>query len=146
MAQRKLQGMSLYLSENIRAEQAPFIEMLIVPYPTPHVHPPSQHIHFCTLAPPTAEIDRTLKAVTTGVEVFESTFDKLGMSSNATQKDKLETDLKTQIKKLQRMRDTIKAWIGSSDIKDKSALTDSRKLIEAVSHDSRPRGRQRVKG
>jgi len=55
------------------------------------------------------------------------------MSSNATQKDKLETDLKTQIKKLQRMRDTIKAWIGSSDIKDKSALTDSRKLIEAVS-------------
>ena len=82
---------------------------------------------------PTAEIDRTLKAVTTGVEVFESTFEKLGMSSNATQKDKLETDLKTQIKKLQRMRDTIKNWIGSSDIKDKSALTDSRKLIEAVS-------------
>lgn len=65
--------------------------------------------------------------------MFESTFEKLGMSSNATQKDKLETDLKTQIKKLQRMRDTIKAWIGSSDIKDKSALTDSRKLIEAVS-------------
>jgi hypothetical protein len=80
----------------------------------------------------TAEIDRTLKAVTTGVEVFESTFEKLGMSSNATQKDKLETDLKSQIKKLQRMRDTIKNWIGSSDIKDKSALTDSRKLIEAV--------------
>jgi CCR4-NOT transcriptional regulation complex NOT5 subunit len=66
------------------------------------------------------------------------------MSSNATQKDKLETDLKTQIKKLQRMRDTIKAWIGSSDIKDKSALTDSRKLIEAVSYfTSTARSRQR---
>lgn len=60
------------------------------------------------------------------------------MSSNATQKDKLETDLKTQIKKLQRMRDTIKAWINSSDIKDKSALTESRKLIEAVSQCFRP--------
>jgi hypothetical protein len=91
--------------------------------------PLPRHVHLQT----TAEIDRTLKAVTTGVETFESTFEKLGMSSNATQKDKLETDLKTQIKKLQRMRDTIKAWIGSSDIKDKSALTDSRKLIEAVS-------------
>jgi len=67
------------------------------------------------------------------------------MSSNATQKDKLETDLKTQIKKLQRMRDTIKAWIGSSDIKDKSALTDSRKLIEAVSQSHlRPSGREPI--
>ncbi|GFZ51447.1 General negative regulator of transcription subunit 3 [Saitozyma sp. JCM 24511] len=77
-----------------------------------------------------AEIDRTLKAVATGVEVFESTFDKLNHASNATQKDKLENDLKTQIKKLQRMRDQIKAWLGSSDIKDKSALLDNRKLIE----------------
>lgn len=79
-----------------------------------------------------AEIDRTLKAVTTGVEVFEATFDKLNHASNATQKDKLETDLKTQIKKLQRMRDQIKVWLGSSDIKDKSALFENRKLIETV--------------
>jgi hypothetical protein len=102
-------------------------------------HPPFYQSCLSVLQPTTtirstAEIDRTLKAVTQGVEVFESTFEKLGMSSNATQKDKLETDLKTQIKKLQRMRDTIKAWINSSDIKDKSALTDSRKLIEAVCH------------
>ena len=31
------------------------------------------------------------------------------------------------------MRDQIKAWLGSSDIKDKSALLDNRKLIETVS-------------
>ena len=30
------------------------------------------------------------------------------------------------------MRDQIKAWLGSSDIKDKSALFDNRKLIETV--------------
>ncbi|WOO83433.1 General negative regulator of transcription subunit 3 [Vanrija pseudolonga] len=76
------------------------------------------------------EIDRTLKAVAQGVETFEATFDKLNHASNSTQKDKLETDLKTQIKKLQRMRDQIKVWLGSSDIKDKSALLDNRKLIE----------------
>lgn len=89
----------------------------------------------CTWTP-TAEIDRTLKQVDSGVEVFESTFEKLGMATNATQKDKLETDLKTQIKKLQRMRDTIKNWLGSSDIKDKTSLMDHRKLIESVSQPS----------
>ena len=73
-----------------------------------------------------------MKAVTQGVETFESTFDKLNHATNATQKDKVENDLKTQIKKLQRMRDQIKAWLGSNDIKDKSALLDNRKLIETV--------------
>ncbi|RXK37147.1 hypothetical protein M231_05598 [Tremella mesenterica] len=78
----------------------------------------------------TAEIDKTLKGVSQGVEAFESTFDKLNHATNSAQKDKLENDLKTQIKKLQRMRDQIKAWLGSSEIKDKSALLDNRKLIE----------------
>jgi CCR4-NOT transcription complex subunit 3 len=60
------------------------------------------------------------------------TFDKLNHATNATQKDKVENDLKTQIKKLQRLRDQIKAWLGNNDIKDKTALYDSRKLIETV--------------
>lgn len=77
-----------------------------------------------------AEIDRTLKSVATGVEVFEATFDKLNYATNTTQKDKLENDLKTQIKKLQRMRDQIKAWLGNGDIKDKTALLENRRLIE----------------
>ncbi|ODN74773.1 hypothetical protein L202_07094 [Cryptococcus amylolentus CBS 6039] len=76
------------------------------------------------------EIDKTLKAVASGVEVFESTFDKLNHASNSTQKDKLENDLKSQIKKLQRMRDQIKAWLGNGDIKDKTALLENRRLIE----------------
>jgi CCR4-NOT transcription complex subunit 3 len=54
-------------------------------------------------------------------------------STNQTQKEKLEADLKTQIKKLQRLRDQIKTWITSTDIKDKSQLVDNRKLIETVS-------------
>ena len=33
------------------------------------------------------------------------------------------------------MRDQIKAWLGSSDIKDKTALLDNRKLIETVSNE-----------
>lgn len=80
-----------------------------------------------------AEIDRTLKKVSEGVELFESIYDKMQASTNQTQKEKLETDLKTQIKKLQRLRDQIKTWVASNDIKDKSALLDNRKLIETVS-------------
>lgn len=56
----------------------------------------------------------------------------MNASTNSTQKDKCETDLKTQIKKLQRLRDQIKTWISSSEIKDKNQLLETRKLIETV--------------
>ena len=81
----------------------------------------------------TGEIDRTLKKVSEGVELFESIYDKMQASTNQTQKEKLETDLKTQIKKLQRMRDQIKTWVASNDIKDKTQLLENRRLIETVS-------------
>lgn len=88
----------------------------------------------CTLNTPrlTAEIDRTLKKVAEGVELFESIYDKMQSSTNQTQKEKSELDLKTQIKKLQRLRDQIKTWVASNDIKDKSALLENRRLIETV--------------
>ncbi|KAI5449003.1 general negative regulator of transcription subunit 5 [Naganishia albida] len=77
-----------------------------------------------------AEIDKTLKRVHEGVQVFEDMYDKFMLSTNATQKDKLETDLKTQIKKLQRMRDQVKSWQTSNDIKDKGPLDQTRRVIE----------------
>ncbi|CAE6506129.1 unnamed protein product [Rhizoctonia solani] len=76
------------------------------------------------------EIDRTLKKVSEGVELFESIYEKMQASTNQTQKEKLETDLKTQIKKLQRLRDQIKTWVASNEIKDKTHLLENRKLIE----------------
>ncbi|CAE6521666.1 unnamed protein product [Rhizoctonia solani] len=76
------------------------------------------------------EIDRTLKKVGEGVELFESIYEKMQASTNQTQKEKLETDLKTQIKKLQRLRDQIKTWVASNEIKDKTLLLENRKLIE----------------
>ena len=76
------------------------------------------------------EIDRTLKKVQEGVEVFDEIWDKVYNAQNQNQKEKCESELKSQIKKLQRYRDDIKAWITNSDIKDKRPLTDARKLIE----------------
>jgi len=84
-----------------------------------------------------AEIDRTLKKVSEGVELFESIYDKMTSSTNQTQKEKLELDLKSQIKKLQRLRDQIKTWVASNDIKDKTALVDNRRLIETVRNPKR---------
>ena len=79
------------------------------------------------------EIDRCLKKVTEGVELFEDIWQKVHNAANSNQKEKYETDLKKEIKKLQRLRDQIKSWIQSAEIKDKSQLVENRKLIETVS-------------
>jgi CCR4-NOT transcription complex subunit 3 len=76
------------------------------------------------------EIDRTLKKVAEGVDTFETIFEKIQSSSNITQKEKYESELKKEIKKLQRYRDQIKTWLSSNEIKDKRALTENRRLIE----------------
>lgn len=80
----------------------------------------------------TGEIDRCLKKVTEGVETFEDIWQKVHNATNSNQKEKYEADLKKEIKKLQRLRDQIKSWIASGEIKDKSLLMENRKLIETV--------------
>lgn len=86
---------------------------------------------------------------------------QLHNAANANQKEKYEADLKKEIKKLQvrawgpahvswglstlqtqvprnpvcpmqRLRDQIKTWVASNEIKDKRQLIDNRKLIETV--------------
>ena len=54
--------------------------------------------------------------------------EKVHSASGQSLAEKYEGDLKKEIKKLQRLRDQIKSWLGSSDIKDKSALTEARKV------------------
>ncbi|BES95529.1 Not1 N-terminal domain, CCR4-Not complex component [Nesidiocoris tenuis] len=76
------------------------------------------------------EIERCLKKVTEGVDTFEDIWQKVHNATNSNQKEKYEADLKKEIKKLQRLRDQIKSWIASAEIKDKSTLLDYRKLIE----------------
>lgn len=78
------------------------------------------------------QIDKVFKKVAEGVQAFESIYDKIQTTTNASQKEKLEDALKKEIKKLQRDRDQIKTWAASNDIKDKNALIEHRKLIETV--------------
>ena len=54
-------------------------------------------------------------------------------ATNVNQKEKYESELKKEIKKLQRLREQIKTWQSSNDIKDKKPLQEARKSIEQVS-------------
>lgn len=66
------------------------------------------------------------------MEIFHETLDKLNSATTQNQKEKYEVDLKKEIKKLQRLPDTIKGWQSSSEIKDKQPINDARKAIETV--------------
>eukprot|EP00960_Hanusia_phi_P065291 766054-Hanusia_phi.AAC.6 len=77
-----------------------------------------------------SEVDRVLKAVTEGQEVFEEIWQKVHEASTAAQKEKFESELKTQIKKLQRLREQLKTWIAGDQVKDKQPLMEARKRIE----------------
>jgi CCR4-NOT transcription complex subunit 3 len=79
------------------------------------------------------EVDKCFKKVSEGVQEFESIYEKIEQSNNPAQKEKLEDNLKREIKKLQRLRDQIKTWAASNDIKDKAPLLEHRRLIETVS-------------
>ena len=57
---------------------------------------------------------------------------KLYNSSSQLQREKIEADLKKEIKKLQRLRDQVKTWQTMSEVKDKEGLEASRKRIEQV--------------
>ena len=71
-----------------------------------------------------------MKKVDEGVEIFDEVWEKVYSAEQQNQKEKYEGDLKKEIKKLQRLRDQIKAWIGGTEVKDKEPLFEARRLIE----------------
>ncbi len=78
------------------------------------------------------EVDKCFKKVTEGVAEFDAIYEKIEQSNNPAQKEKLEDNLKREIKKLQRLRDQIKTWAAGNEIKDKGPLMEYRRLIETV--------------
>ena len=78
------------------------------------------------------EIDKTFKKVAEGIQAFDGIYEKISSSTNAAQKEKLEDNLKREIKKLQRFRDQIKTWAAGNEVKDKGPLLEERKKIEKV--------------
>lgn len=73
-----------------------------------------------------------MKKINEGIIEFEGLMSKVRTASTTNQKDKLEADLKRDIKKLQRLREQVKGWISGTEVKDKAPLQDARKRIETV--------------
>jgi CCR4-NOT transcription complex subunit 3 len=77
-----------------------------------------------------SEIQQVLKKVEEGCDIFNEIWEKVYAAESQTLKEKYESDLKKEIKKLQRLRDQIKTWISSNEIKDKTSLSEAKRTIE----------------
>ncbi|KAI8396011.1 uncharacterized protein HLK63_I00539 [Nakaseomyces glabratus] len=79
------------------------------------------------------EIDRVFKKINEGLDIFDSYYERHeSCTNNPSQKEKLESDLKREVKKLQRLREQIKSWQSSPEIKDKDSLLEYRRSVETA--------------
>lgn len=73
------------------------------------------------------------KKINEGLEIFDMYYERHeNCVNNPSQKDKLESDLKREVKKLQRLREQIKSWQSSPEVKDKDALLNHRRSVEVA--------------
>lgn len=79
------------------------------------------------------EFDKLQKKVAEGMQQFEDIHEKIGATENPSLKEKLEGDLRKEIKKLQRSRDQVKQWLGDGSNKlDRGILLELRSRIEGA--------------
>lgn len=76
------------------------------------------------------EVEKTIKKIDEGISLFQTTLAKFKTTTNPSQREKLNEDLKKEIKKLQRYRDQVKSWQGNDQVKDKDKLKQARLMIE----------------
>ncbi|CAJ1009247.1 putative Not1 N-terminal domain, CCR4-Not complex component/NOT2 / NOT3 / NOT5 family [Leishmania naiffi] len=76
------------------------------------------------------EADRLLKKVNEGLDAYDELHEKLANAPNASAKERLEGDLKRELKKLQRHREAMKTFMQNDDYKEKTKMQVSRKKIE----------------
>ncbi|MES1916779.1 MAG: hypothetical protein MHM6MM_008565 [Cercozoa sp. M6MM] len=76
------------------------------------------------------EIETVLKKVDDGIVEFERLWDKVYSADTASQKEKYEGELKGQIKKLQRLRESVKNWVSQGAVRDPHRLQEARHRVE----------------
>lgn len=77
-------------------------------------------------------MDRIFKKISEGLEIFDTLYERYETTSSSSQRDKLESELKKEIKKLQRFREQVKNWQAMNEIKEKSQLNEYRQLVETA--------------
>lgn len=78
-------------------------------------------------------METIFKKIHEGLDLFNYYFTRHEASSNESQREKLESDLKKEIKKLQKFRDQIKTWQGNDALETTIApqkLQEHRRLVE----------------
>lgn len=64
------------------------------------------------------------------MELFDTLYERHSTTPSASQREKLEQELKKEIKRLQRFREQVKNWQAASEIKEKGKLLEYRRLVE----------------
>lgn len=77
-----------------------------------------------------AEIDKLFKKAQDGLSEYEEIYEKFETAMNLSNKERLEADLKRELKKLQRQREAIKGYVANPDVKDTKQLEEYRRRIE----------------
>jgi CCR4-NOT transcription complex subunit 3 len=77
-------------------------------------------------------MDKVFKKIIEGLEIFDTLYERHENAASSSQKEKLENDLKKEIKKLQRFREQVKNWQAANEIKDKNQLLEHRRLVEVA--------------
>ena len=69
-----------------------------------------------------SEIDKKYKESEEGIHIIDNLQSKLEAAPTQSQKEKFESEMKKEIKKLQRLRDFFRTNQNNSEIKDKAKL------------------------
>lgn len=78
------------------------------------------------------EVDATLKKVHEGVEAWEDDLKRYQSESNKETQQRTFASLKTDLKKLQKLREQVRRWITTGEIKGQDeALSEARRSIES---------------
>lgn len=76
------------------------------------------------------EIEKKLKSIDEGCDMFNNTLYRLQNVKTQTQKERYDHDLKKEIKKLQKLRESVRVYQSNAEVRDKTALNEARKKIE----------------
>lgn len=76
------------------------------------------------------EIDLTYRKVDEGLDIFEKMYEKIYDTEEQKERQRIASDLKKELKKLQRCRESIKGWLSNSSLKDcHSKLRDTKRYV-----------------
>lgn len=69
-----------------------------------------------------------MKKIEEGITAFDQTWEQVYEAESQTLREKYETELKKEIKKLQKLRDQVKSWVSKGEVRQKQPLIEAREV------------------